>query len=202
MGLRVLLFIPNIIGYIRFLLVLISWCGFDYPAVFVPCYVIAIILDGVDGWVARQLDQKSEFGAWLDVVVDNLGRGMLWSMQYEWGWLVSALEWCVFVCNHNRHGAQWKDSFVQSPRLIQAIMAKDFKTPVGFFAIAGLHVLPVWLYGWQKEVLSWPLCVPIWLQIIGVLLLAAGRLLCLCVEVWCLWCHISFLTRDEQVKRE
>ncbi|KAJ8403889.1 hypothetical protein AAFF_G00347570 [Aldrovandia affinis] len=149
MGLRVLMYAPNVIGYIRVLLVLISWGGYDNPAVFVPCYVISIILDGLDGWVARWLNQTSEFGAWLDVVVDNLGRGMLWSQLFQWGWMVAAVEWCVFTCNHNAHGGRWKSSFSASPQWIQTIMAKGFKTPVGVLAISGLHVLPVWLYGHQ-----------------------------------------------------
>lgn len=38
---------------------------------------------GVDGWLARRLDQCSRFGAWLDVVVDNVGRGMLWSRLFK-----------------------------------------------------------------------------------------------------------------------
>lgn len=37
----------------------------------------------MDGWLARRLGQSSRFGAWLDVVVDNLGRGMLWSLLFE-----------------------------------------------------------------------------------------------------------------------
>lgn len=44
---------------------------------------------GVDGWMARRLGQTSRFGAWLDVVVDNLGRGMLWSLLFEVWWLQS-----------------------------------------------------------------------------------------------------------------
>lgn len=42
---------------------------------------------GVDGWLARRLGQTSKFGAWLDVVVDNLGRGMLWGQLFKVGWL-------------------------------------------------------------------------------------------------------------------
>lgn len=34
----------------------------------------------VDGWLARRLGLTSRFAAWLDVAVDNLGRGMLWSL--------------------------------------------------------------------------------------------------------------------------
>ncbi|KAL3992420.1 E3 ubiquitin-protein ligase [Sarotherodon galilaeus] len=37
----------------------------------------------VDGWLARRLGQTSRFGAWLDVAVDNLGRGMLWSLLFK-----------------------------------------------------------------------------------------------------------------------
>ncbi|XP_036393259.1 uncharacterized protein si:ch1073-145m9.1 isoform X1 [Megalops cyprinoides] len=158
---------------------------------------------GLDGWAARRFNQTSEFGAWLDVVVDNLGRSMLWTMLFEWGWLVSSLEWCVFVCNHHARGAQWKNSFSESPRWVQAVMTKGFKTPLGVLVIGGLHVLPVWLYGYQLGVLTEPLCVPDWLQVLGILLLAMGRVLCFAVEVWCIWSHVRFLTReDNQVERK
>lgn len=33
----------------------------------------------VDGWAARRFNQVSRFGAWLDVIIDNIGRGMLWT---------------------------------------------------------------------------------------------------------------------------
>ncbi|KAI1893380.1 hypothetical protein AGOR_G00123140 [Albula goreensis] len=202
MGLGVLVYVPNVIGYVRVLLVFISWCGFDNTGVFVPCYLISILLDGLDGWAARRLNQTSEFGSWLDVVVDNLGRGMLWTQLFQWGWMVSAMEWCVFTCNHNALGAQWKSSFSESPRWVQAVMAEGFRTPLGVLAIGGLHVLPVWLYGYQRGVLSQTLCIPDWLQVLGVLVLATGRLVCLSVEVWCVWSHITFLTRDKKAERK
>ncbi|KAK5929800.1 hypothetical protein CgunFtcFv8_011002 [Champsocephalus gunnari] len=72
--------------------------------------------------------------AWLDVVVDNLGRG-LWSLLFKWAWLVSAVEWFVFVCNNSARGDQWKNSFISSPRLIQAIMANGFRTPLGTWVL-------------------------------------------------------------------
>jgi phosphatidylglycerophosphate synthase len=33
----------------------------------------------VDGWAARRFEQVSRFGAWLDVVIDNIGRTMIWT---------------------------------------------------------------------------------------------------------------------------
>ncbi|XP_030633977.1 CDP-diacylglycerol--inositol 3-phosphatidyltransferase [Chanos chanos] len=154
MGLHILMYIPNIIGYIRILLVLSAWSAFNSPEIFVPVYFISVILDGVDGWIARQLKQTSRFGAWLDVVVDNFGRSMLWNMLFDWGWLVASVEWCVFVCNHNARGAQWKSSFTESP---------------------------VWS--------------------LGILVLAAGRLLCLSVEMWCIVNHVRYLTSSEDAEK-
>uniref|UniRef100_A0A4W5R3W4 CDP-diacylglycerol--inositol 3-phosphatidyltransferase n=1 Tax=Hucho hucho TaxID=62062 RepID=A0A4W5R3W4_9TELE len=194
---NVLVYWPNIIGYIRLVLILCAWTAFNNPPVFLSTYSISVILDGLDGWLARRLGQTSRFGAWLDVVTDNLGRSMVWSQLYEWGWMVSSVEWCVFVCNHNARGAQWKSSFTDSPLWVQAIMAKGFRTPLGTWMISGLHGLPLWLYGYQRGVLSHPLCAPLWLQTLGTLILAAGRLLGVSVEIWCVWAHIKHLTKDE-----
>ncbi|XP_041849922.1 uncharacterized protein si:ch1073-145m9.1 [Melanotaenia boesemani] len=193
----VLLYWPNIVGYIRISLVFASWLFYETPALFVPLYSVFTFLDGVDGWLARRLGQTSRLGAWLDVVVDNLGRGMLWSLLYEWGWLVSAVEWCVFVCNHTTRGDQWKSSFSSSPRLIRAIMANGFQTPLGVWVVSGLHCLPLWLYMDQRGLLSGWLDLPLWIQVVGMLLLAAGRLLALSAEAWCIWTHMKCLISDE-----
>ncbi|KAL6115621.1 uncharacterized protein ACO6RY_00425 [Pungitius sinensis] len=197
MGRNVLLYWPNIIGYMRIGLVFAAWASWETPGVFMALYSTHVALDGVDGWMARRLGQTSRFGAWLDVVVDNLGRGMLWSRLFEWGWLVSALEWCVFVCNHNARGEQWKSGFISSPRFIQAVMENGFRTPLGTWVVSGLHCLPLWLYGGQRGVLTHWLYLPLWIQVLGTLLLAAGRLLALSVEIWCIWTHIEYLTNDE-----
>ena len=70
---KVYLFIPNLIGYARFLLYLISfichslgswqWC--------ISLYAIAFILDEFDGRAARAYNQSSNFGAALDMVADR-----------------------------------------------------------------------------------------------------------------------------------
>ncbi|XP_011617280.1 uncharacterized protein [Takifugu rubripes] len=192
MGFEILLYWPNIIGYVRIGLVFAAWAASETPSVFVPLYSVFIALDGVDGWLARRLDQSSRFGAWLDVVVDNVGRGMLWSRLFKWGWLVSTVEWCVFVCNHNARGDHWKDSFAASPRFVQAVMANGFRTPLGLWVVSGLHCLPLWLYMHHKG-----LQLPVWIQGLGTFLLVTGRLLALSVEMWCIWTHVKYLTSDE-----
>ncbi|CAG6007166.1 unnamed protein product [Menidia menidia] len=198
----VLLYWPNIIGYIRISLVFAAWAVYERPALFVPLYSVFAALDGLDGWLARKFGQTSRFGAWMDVVVDNLGRSMLWNQLFEWGWLVSSLEWCVFVCNHNTRGDQWKHSFAGSPRLIRAIMANGFQTPLGVWVVSGLHVLPVWMYLSQRGLLSSWLDWPLLIQVTGTLLLVVGRLFALAAEMWCIWTHVTYLICDEPVEKK
>ncbi|XP_034557010.1 uncharacterized protein si:ch1073-145m9.1 [Notolabrus celidotus] len=199
---HILLYWPNIIGYMRIGLLLSAWAAHETPFLFIILYSISVALDGVDGWLARKLGQTSRFGAWLDVVVDNVGRGMLWSLLFEWGWLVSAVEWCVFVCNHSSRGDHWKDSFSRSPAIIRAIMDKGFRTPLGLWVVSGLHCLPLWLYGSQTGLLSRWMYLPPWIQNLVTVLLAAGRLLALLAEIWCIRTHVEFLTNEETDDRK
>ncbi|TNN11785.1 CDP-diacylglycerol--inositol 3-phosphatidyltransferase isoform 1 [Schistosoma japonicum] len=68
----VFLFVPNIIGYIRIIL-LFQACYFMR----INCeltlltYIISCFLDAVDGYAARALNQSTKFGAMLDMIVDR-----------------------------------------------------------------------------------------------------------------------------------
>ena len=133
---NVFLFLPNIIGYFRLALVLISWiCHASSQAqLSLTCYIFAVVLDFFDGLAARRLQQSSAFGAWFDVFIDVVARTMMWNMiftpsvgtsstntgststqllttlssSFPWGQLISSLEWLTFVCNHTGHGSRWK----------------------------------------------------------------------------------------------
>lgn len=56
-----------------------------------------------------------------------------------------------------------------------------FKTPIGTFAICGLHGLPVWLYGLKTHLWSPFMSHHAQLGVAGVLI--SGRALCMAVEV-------------------
>ncbi|XP_027042961.1 CDP-diacylglycerol--inositol 3-phosphatidyltransferase-like [Pocillopora damicornis] len=195
---NVLLFIPNLIGYVRVILLFASWIFFNNPVLFLCFYTASVLLDGLDGIVARQLNQTSAFGAWLDVATDNLGRGMLWTLLYKWGYFISAVEWMVFVCTHSL-GAHWKSAQSNPPSWVQLVMAKGFKTPAGAFAICGLHGLPVWLYGTNKHMWSPFMSHHLQLGVTGILV--SGRALCMGVEVWFITSHIKDLLADHEQKR-
>ncbi|CAH1242210.1 Hypp6500 [Branchiostoma lanceolatum] len=143
------------------------------PRFSVLWYVPNVI--GVDGWAARKLQQVSAFGAW-------------------WGFFIACLEWLVFVCTHNM-GPVWRS--IEAPWWVEGVMAKGFKTPVGMFAIAGLHVLPLWLYGHETGVQLYTWHLPHTIHYTAVLLLAAGRMLCVPVELWFVWNHVQFLISEK-----
>lgn len=121
-------YVPNLIGYARLVLIIAAHhIKEESPETAVLLYSIFAACDGIDGYAARKLNQCSSFGAWLDVIIDNIGRTLIWS-NFKWGLVVANLEWITYVCNHC-HGAGWreqlwKDSFANAPVYVSKVMAK------------------------------------------------------------------------------
>jgi cardiolipin synthase len=66
--------IPNIITLVRFFLVpcvVLALLSDNMGWAFIG-FLVAGISDGVDGFIARQFDQRSELGAYLDPIADKL----------------------------------------------------------------------------------------------------------------------------------
>ena len=70
---KVFLFVPNLIGYARFIFYLISFISHSLGnwQLCIGCYAIAFILDEFDGRAARAYNQNSNLGAALDMVADR-----------------------------------------------------------------------------------------------------------------------------------
>nr|CAH8826922.1 unnamed protein product [Trichobilharzia regenti] len=68
----VFLFVPNILGYIRIVLLLVA-CFFMRSSceITLLTYVLSCLLDAFDGYAARSLNQSTKFGAMLDMIVDR-----------------------------------------------------------------------------------------------------------------------------------
>ncbi|VDM32289.1 unnamed protein product [Hydatigera taeniaeformis] len=72
MSVSVFLFVPNLIGYVRILLLLYAcWYMPTDPVRAVVSYLLSALLDAVDGHTARLLDQSTKFGAALDMLSDR-----------------------------------------------------------------------------------------------------------------------------------
>ncbi len=70
---KVFLYVPNLIGYVRFGFYLASFIAHSWGnwQLCISLYVIAFILDEFDGRAARAFNQSSNFGAALDMVADR-----------------------------------------------------------------------------------------------------------------------------------
>ncbi|KAL5366787.1 CDP-diacylglycerol-inositol 3-phosphatidyltransferase isoform 1 [Cryptosporidium parvum] len=68
----ILLYIPNLIGYLRILLGLTPLIiSTEYYYISILFYGISQILDAFDGYFARLLSQETKFGAILDMITDR-----------------------------------------------------------------------------------------------------------------------------------
>ncbi|KAI5132337.1 uncharacterized protein NESG_01063 [Nematocida ausubeli] len=70
-----LLYIPNIIGYVRVVLLFISL--FFSKNIFVILYSISYLLDSLDGYAARRFKQESKLGYILDMATDRASSAVL-----------------------------------------------------------------------------------------------------------------------------
>lgn len=81
---NVFLFIPNLIGYTRIILAVISFYFMPYNyTVACFCYVFSTLLDALDGHAARSFNQSTKFGVMLDQLTDRCGTmGLLVTLSY------------------------------------------------------------------------------------------------------------------------
>lgn len=75
---NIFLFVPNLIGYLRIILAIIS-CHYMPTNCIIACscYVISALLDAFDGHAARYFNQSTKFGAMLDQLTDRAGTACL-----------------------------------------------------------------------------------------------------------------------------
>jgi len=75
---KIYLLIPNLIGYLRILLVIIAfYVCFKNHYLFLVCYSLSQLLDALDGYAARYFSQATRYGAMLDMVTDRASTAAL-----------------------------------------------------------------------------------------------------------------------------
>ena len=86
--------LPNFITIARFIMVpfvVLAMINGEMLVAF-ALFLLAGVSDGLDGFIARHFDQKSELGAWLDPVADKF---LLVSVFVMLGWLDVLPSWLV-----------------------------------------------------------------------------------------------------------
>ncbi|XP_034827496.1 CDP-diacylglycerol--inositol 3-phosphatidyltransferase [Maniola hyperantus] len=75
---NIFLFVPNIIGFARVILAIISFYFMPTHCVLAcTCYITSALLDAFDGHAARMFNQSTKFGAMLDQLTDRAGTAGL-----------------------------------------------------------------------------------------------------------------------------
>lgn len=138
--------------------------------------VLAGVLDGMDGRIARLLRAQSKFGAELDSLSDNIAFGtapalilFLWSLRYapKFGWTAAlALAVCCAL-RLARFNARM-DAAEQPHK------SAGFNTGVPAPAGAGLAFVPIflWLVSGEQLFKSWPL-VMAWTLFVAALMISS-----------------------------
>ena len=140
------------------------------------CIILAGVLDGMDGRIARLLRANSKFGAELDSLSDNIAFGtapalilFLWSLQSapRFGWTVAL---ALAVCCALRL-ARFNARIDAGP---QPHKEAGFNTGVPAPVGAGLAFVPVylWLITGEAAFRDWMLVMP-WTLFIAVLMISS-----------------------------
>ena len=137
--------------------------------------LLAGVLDGIDGRIARLLNAQSRFGAELDSLADSLSFGMapalilyMWSLQDldRFGWFAALAFAICCALRLARFNAQID---VDEQPHKSAGFLTGVPAPVG----AGLAFAPFYLWNETgNEVFRDPLILAIWLSLIAVLMIS------------------------------
>ncbi len=137
--------------------------------------ILAAVLDGIDGRIARLLNAQSRFGAELDSLADSLSFGMapaiilfLWSLNDlpRFGWFAALAFAICCALRLARFNAQIDTD--EQPHKSAGFLT-GVPAPIG----AGLAFAPFYL--WQETqlaILRDPVFMTIWVSVIAVLLIS------------------------------
>jgi phosphatidylglycerophosphate synthase len=73
--------VPNLVSLSRLPLVALVVVFLDSPLRY-PLFALVVVSDGIDGWLARRLDQTTELGALLDPALDKLAALALFAALF------------------------------------------------------------------------------------------------------------------------
>jgi CDP-diacylglycerol--serine O-phosphatidyltransferase len=142
----------------------------------VTMVLIAGVLDGLDGRVARALRGESRFGAELDSLADAISFGVapalilyLWTLSAlpRFGWIASLMLAVFCALRLARFNARI-DADEQPHK------SAGFLTGVPAPAGAGLALLPMFVWFWSEEaVVRTPWAVAIWVAMVATLMISS-----------------------------
>lgn len=207
----VALYIPNLLGYARIFSALVGLhISSSHPVLAIWVWLGSASLDLVDGILARKLNQCSQLGIYLDIVADIVLRTCCWlaalvagsSQQMKFAvCAIISIEWFTMVSTQ-LHAAQshthWKSQRDNDPWLVRQVFSRNFKSPLGMFAIYGLFFANLWTFAYEQPELRQTI------PCLNALMYSAyaGRLVALSVELWLCYHFLAFIVAQDTEKRD
>jgi CDP-diacylglycerol--inositol 3-phosphatidyltransferase len=207
--LPVVLYVPNLLGYLRVVLACVGLAYATNPVTAVALWIVAALLDLVDGWAARLLNQTSRFGVVLDIVADNLLRTAVWMAAASadprryllMATAVISLEWLTLAATQVHaasNGDHWKKARQRDPLFVQAYFRNNFRNPLGVLGVFGLFAAGLVCYGSVHPILYEN--VPLFKY--GMTAALVGRGLSALVEVWLCGSFFSYILTQDRAEHE
>ncbi|MDH5409983.1 MAG: CDP-alcohol phosphatidyltransferase family protein [Alphaproteobacteria bacterium] len=156
----------NFITFIRlillFVLVLsIYWADPSWQRANLPLLIFIMLLDALDGWVARKFNESSLFGAVFDIAADRIVETVLWVVLAHIG-LVPIWAAIVFIVRGNL-----VDTIRNSMAASQGVAPFDMmKSPLGRFVVGGrfmrgfYNTAKIVTFGWVLMIQPMPVVYP------------------------------------------
>jgi len=220
----VTLYIPNLLCYARICLSISSLLQSNRtsPVFIVSLWIIASVLDLIDGKIARKFNQCSNFGTLLDIASDNILRGSIWLATITascgnvgnsiFALLVISLEWFTMVATQlqsQKENCHWKNSHCNNspgdecdelcspPLFVNLVFKNNFINPLGIFAIYGSFTSGMWVYAYyHKDDFRW---IPFFDTMMYISL--TGRFVAFFIEIWLCWVFIAGVLNDDRAAK-
>lgn len=182
----------NLVTFLRlillFVLVLsIYWADPSWQRANLPLLIVIMVLDAVDGWVARKFNESSLFGAVFDIAVDRIVETVLWVVLAHIG-LVPVWAAIVFIVRGNI-----VDTIRNSSAASKGVAPFDMmRSPLGRMLVGGrimrgtYNTAKIATFGWVLMIQPMPALYPDrwaamepWAHVVTMILVWLSVILCL-----------------------
>jgi CDP-diacylglycerol--inositol 3-phosphatidyltransferase len=203
MALPVVLYLPNVLGYIRIALAFYALHqAKTNPTLAIPLFIGSAFLDWFDGVLARRLQQTSSFGILLDIAADNILRTCGWmAVQGVLPAFLVCVEWITMLSTQlHAHQAQkhWKQQRENDPWIVRALFANNFQNPIGILSMYGLFSSYLWALAAQHPDLYQAIPLFAFFQYTAYL----GRAVSLVVECWMIHSYLKMVIEKDSRKSD
>jgi len=162
---QVFLYPCTLIGYSRLLLLsgAVTWrllTTTDLPAMrfgVASLIGLSLLLDLLDGYLARKLGQTTQFGVLLDLAIDLISHTFVWAISgFYLAELLIILEWTTglyIVAFSFKPGGHWKKTFTKAgPFWLRLYFSRNQRNFLSAYSNISHFIFPISLYLYQGAV--------------------------------------------------